>query len=406
MTVSQGIRKITVFKRQTGLGVVASGSGGQIIRRRTAVFQAPRDTFESDEIVSHHQSTGIGYGLKHATGRLESLMSPGTFSQFLESMLERAFAAIAAISGLSVTIAGTGPTWTITANAGTPFLTGGFKIGDVLRLSVGALNAANINKNLWIQGVTPTVLTVRTLNGSVLVAEGPIVGTTLTIFGKKTFVPLTGHLDHYYTFEEWYSDNGRSEVFQDVRVGNIAVGLPSTGNATLGFDLVGLKRTLAGTQALTTPSVETTTPILTSVNGAISINGVVQNVITALNFTIGNAAADMGAVVGTNLSPDVQKGRVRVSGQFTALFDSATLQTLFDAETPIALHSVVAATSADAASFQRYSLGRIKLTGDAPDDGEKGIVRTYPFTAEINGAGGAALADDQTIITIQDSDVP
>jgi hypothetical protein len=49
-------------------------------------------------------------------------------------------------------------------------------------------------------------------------------------------------------------------------------------------------------------------------------------------------------------------------------------------------------------------MGRIKITGDAPDDGEKNIMRTYPFTAEINGSGGAALAWDQTIITVQDSD--
>jgi hypothetical protein len=142
------------------------------------------------------------------------------------------------------------------------------------------------------------------------------------------------------------------------------------------------------------------------VNGVLLVNGVLQSVVTALNFTIANGAADMGAVVGTNLSPDVQKGRVRVSGQFTALFDSASLQTLYDSETAIALHSVVAASADAAASFLRYSLGKIKLTGDTPDDGEKGIVRTYPFTAEINGAGGAALADDQTIISIQDSDVP
>jgi hypothetical protein len=405
MAVAQGIRKITVMKRQVGLGTPASGSGGQIMRRRTSVFQAPRDTFESDEIVSHHQATGIAYGLKHATGRLEGLMSPGTYSQWMESMLEKNFVSGVTVAGASITIAGTGPTWTVTRAAGS-FLTDGFKIGDVVRLSVGALNAANINKNLWVQGVTALVLTVRTLNLSNLVAEGPIATTTVTAFGKKSIVPLTAHTDHYYTVEEWFADLARSEMFQDMRVGNIAVGIPATGNATLGFDLVGLKRTPSGSQVLTTPAAETTTPILSSVNGVLLVNGVLQSVVTALNFTIANGAADMGAVVGTNLSPDVQKGRVRVSGQFTALFDSASLQTLYDSETAIALHSVVAASADAAASFLRYSLGKIKLTGDTPDDGEKGIVRTYPFTAEINGAGGAALADDQTIISIQDSDVP
>jgi hypothetical protein len=40
------------------------------------------------------------------------------------------------------------------------------------------------------------------------------------------------------------------------------------------------------------------------------------------------------------------------------------------------------------------------------DDGEKQIVGTYNFTAAINGAGGAALANNQTIISIQDSQAP
>jgi hypothetical protein len=48
-------------------------------------------------------------------------------------------------------------------------------------------------------------------------------------------------------------------------------------------------------------------------------------------------------------------------------------------------------------------MSRVKIFGDDADDGKKQIVRSYPFTAEINGAGGAALANDQTICSIQDS---
>ena len=40
------------------------------------------------------------------------------------------------------------------------FLTGGFKIGDVIRLSVGTFNALNLNKNLLIVALTATVATV------------------------------------------------------------------------------------------------------------------------------------------------------------------------------------------------------------------------------------------------------
>ncbi len=49
-------------------------------------------------------------------------------------------------------------------------------------------------------------------------------------------------------------------------------------------------------------------------------------------------------------------------------------------------------------------MSAVKLFGDAIDDGEaKELIRTYPFTAQLNGSGGASLADHQTIISIQDS---
>jgi len=53
--------------------------------------------------------------------------------------------------------------------------------------------------------------------------------------------------------------------------------------------------------------------------------------------------------------------------------------------------------------FVSFTLPRVKLTGDAPDDGEKAIIRSYPFTAEYYAAGGSGVAYDQTILSVQDS---
>jgi len=399
-TIAQGTRKITVLKKQTGIGVPATGSGGQILRRRTSVFNAPRETFESDEIVSHHQSTGIGYGMKSANGKIEGLLSAGTYATPLAALLERLFAAVTAITGVSLTTAGTGP-YTLTRAAGS-WLTDGVKIGDVIRTSAAG-NANNINKNLWVVGVTALVLTVIVLNGTTLTAEGPIAAVTITVIGKKTFAPMTGHTSEYFTVEEWYADLARSELFTDMRFSQAAIGLPASGNSTISLDLVGLDRSLSAVQQLTTPTAETLTGVMPSVNGLLYLNGVQQSVVTGVQFTIGNNAANVGAVVGSKNSPDVARGRIRVSGSFTAMFDSVTIQSIYDGESAVALQTVVAADKTATSDFMSWVLGRIKLTGDAPDDGEKGIVRTYPFTAEINGSGGAALAYDQTILSVQDS---
>jgi hypothetical protein len=404
VTVAQGIKKTVSYKKQGALGTPAIGAGAQFLRRKTNVFLRDVDSYESDEIVSHHQSTGVSFGLHKVTGKHEGLLSAKTYADFFAAMLEAAFAAGSTAVGASITIGGAGPSYTVTRAAGS-FLTDGFKNGDVVRLTVGALNAANISKNLWVLSVTATVLTVIPLNFSSLVAEGPIAGTTVSVVNKKCKAPLTGHTKDFFTFEDWYADIVRSELWTDVRVGQMAIGLPASGNATLGMDFVGLNRTLASVQAQTAPSAETTTGIMSSVNGLVAVNGVNQVAVTGVQINVANGLADSGPVVGADVAADVSSGRIRVSGQFTALFSDATIQAIYDAETITSLQVALAADATAASDFMAFILSRIKITNDSPDDGEKAITRTYPFTAEINTAGGALLANDQTILSVQDSAV-
>lgn len=401
MAVAQGIRKQTCYGKQTGLGVPKVGAGGQILRRKTAIFTATRDMFANDEIVSHQQSTGVTYGLQKAGGKIDGLLSPATYKDLFAAALRKAFTATAAMTGLSLTIAGAGP-YTLTRGSGS-YLTDGLKVGDVVRLSVGSLNAANINKNLLVTAVVALVATVVPVNGVAMFAEGPIATTTMTVVGKKALVPLTGHTDDFFTFEEWYADLTRSEIFTDAKVAKVQVDLPSTGNATASFEVVALDRVIAGAQSFTTPATETTTAVLSALSGIIYVNGSKVSNITGAQLTIDCGVKPVSAVLGSNFSPDMDRGRIQVSGSFSALFDSATLSSLFDTESVTSIVLVIASDPSATADFITFTMGRVKLTGDAPDDGEKSIVRTYPFTAELNSAGGAALNWDQTIITIQDS---
>lgn len=402
MAIAQGVNKITVVKKQTGLGVAASGSGGQILRRESSGNKADRDSFGNNEIAQHQQSTGVTVGLKKIAAELKGVLSPGTYSTIIASVLRKAFTATAAISGASITIAGTLGAYTLTRAAGS-YLTDGIKIGDVVRLTAGSFNAANINKNLLVTNATATVLTVAALNGSAMVAEGPIASATLSVPGKKSIVPLTGHTAEYWTVEDWYSDVSQSEKYTDIMFGGLEIGLPATGNATIGISGAGRDRTLGATQILTTPTAATVTNPLTAVSGLLIVNGVAVANVTGASIKIDGKAESMGAVVGSLVTPDVQRGVVSVSGQFTAFFQDASLSAIYDAGTSINFICVLADSTLAAADFVTFNLPMITLTGDAADDGLKGIVRTYPFVAEINASGGAALANDQTIISVQDS---
>lgn len=403
MTVAQGINKITVYKAQTGLGVPATGAGGQILRRKTSVAKTSRASYTNDEIVQHQQSTGVNLGTASSDWQFDGLLSPGTYSGLLAGLMRKVFTAVVPITGLTLTIAGAGP-YTITRGAG-DFLAGGLKVGDVIRITAGTFaNPVNRDNNCVVIAVTATVATVITLNGSTLVAEGPIATSSITVVGKKAVVPLTGHTDTLFTIEEWYADLAKSELFPDIRVGQADIGLPASGNATVKLASQGLGvRTTGAAQVLTTPTAATTSPVLTAVRGVLLVDGAKNQVVTGVTLSIKTALSQQGPIVGSNYAPDMSRGRIEVTGQFTALFDSTTLTAMFDSETLTSLVAVMAADTTNTADFVSFNMSAIKLTDASPDDGEKAIIRTYPFTAQLNAAGGSALANDQTILSIQDS---
>ena len=404
MPIAQGINKTIAYKKQTAQGTTATGSGGQLIRRETATFNQTKDTYENNEIVAHQQSTGATHGIARSAGTINGLLSGASYSALMGSLLRKDFVATSALTGLSLTIAASGSNYTITRATG-DFLTGGIKIGDVIQITAGSVNANNLNKNLVVVGVTATVLTVNVLNsGATMTAEGPIASCTITVPGKKAWIPTTGHTNDYYTFEEWYSDAVRSHVYPDLQIGMLDVAVPATGNVTAAFGLVGLgAKTESGTQSLTSPTAATTTNVMSSVAGAVYVGGVRYTNITSFSLKIDGQVNPGEAVVGSNTVGDVYRGRVKVSGSFSFVYDADTLGANFLDETATSLIAVLADARTAAANTVAFVLPRVKFFSNDADDGEKQIVRTINFTAEINGSGGASLASHQTIVSIQDS---
>ena len=405
MSVAQGISRTIAYKKQTGLGSSASGSGGTLLRRVTANLNVTKDTYENNEIVSHQQGTGFTYGIAKTGGTLNGLLSGTSWMPFIGSLLRKDPAATSAMSSLSLTIAASGSNYTVTRGSGS-FLTDGLKIGDVVQLSGGSLNSNNVSKNLVVVAIgSATVATVNVLkSGGTLTAEGPIASCTMTVMGKKSWVPTSGHTNDYYTVEDFDSDLTLSRVYPDVQIGQLEVAMPATGNVTSNFTLVGLGAvSKGGSQILTSPSAAPTTAVFGAVAGAVYVGGTRYGTITSLNITINGNVTQGEATIGSNTIADVQRGRIVVTGSFSAVFDAETLATPFDNETATSLIMVLADARTDAANTMAFVMSSVLISSTDRDDGEKQLVGTYNFTAQINGAGGAALANNQTIISVQDS---
>lgn len=412
MPAASGIYKQVAYKINAGaFGAAPGQASGQLLRRVQSTVDLQKDTYQSQEIRPDFQIADFRHGVRRVAGQISGELSCKTYADFFAMALKRDFTAGVSEAAVGLTIAaGAGSTWTVTRSAGN-FLTAGWKVGRVTRLSVGSLNAANINKNLLLVGLTATVATVIVLNGSAMVPEGPITGCTLTEIGKSTWIPQTGHTDKDVGIEHYYADLVQSELFLGCKVDKVALNLPPTGMATIAMDVMGQdladtasKRggVATTTQYFTAPTAVTSTGVLAAVNGVLRAGGATVATLTGLSIEIDpNFSGD--PVVGSNVIPQLFAGKVMVSGQFTAYFDSVALRDAFVNETEIDLIGVFTADNTATSDFIAFSLPRIKVGGASKSDSDTAIIQTFPFQALMNVNGGTGTATEKTTICVQDS---
>ena len=402
MPISLGLSKLVAIKAESTYGTLPTAASAQLLRRVKSEVNLAKETYASNELRTDFQIADFRHGVRRVEGSLSGELSPGTYKDFFSYALKRDWAAVTAIASASITITGTGPTYTLARAAGS-WLTDGVKNGSVIRLSVGTFNAANVNKNLLVIDIaSATSLTVLVLNGSALVAEGPIASSTVTIVGKTNFVPTTSHTDRSFSLEHWFADNNLSERYTGCKINKIAMALPPSGMATADFAIVGQNVSTAATQYFTSPTAVTTTAPLAAVNGVIRVAGSTLASVTGLSLDI-SPAYDGEPVVGSNVLPQLFAGMVNVTGQMTVFFEDATLRDAFYNESEIELIAALTSDNTAAADFISIAIPRIKLGGASKDDTMQGIKATIPFQALLNTAGGTGVKTERTTIWMRDS---
>jgi hypothetical protein len=394
------------YKVESAYGTIPTPlTGSQAIRRVEFSPDLSKDTYQSNELRIDQQVADFRHGARRASGTLKGELSPKAYADFLAALLRKAWATTTSLTGLSSTLAidGAHPDYTL---SGTGFLTGNtVKAGDVIRITAGTWTD-QINVNLLVKDVTSaTSLKVTPLNGKTLTPAGPIAGTTITIVGKKVWVPATGHLDLSYTIESWFSDLVKSEMYTGMKPVRAALSLPSTGMATIDMEFAGQNVTTYSAEQFTSPTAAPAFGVAAAVNGLLTYGGTRQTAVRDLSINI-NGNFGGSPVVGSNAVPFQFPGRVTVDGQFTAFFDSTTLRDAFLAETEAALTVVLSSDNQDTSDFIGITLPRIKVGSASKNDAQDGIVQTFSFQALYQATGGSGNKFDQTTISIQDSQAP
>lgn len=408
-TIATGVFKKLAIKKQAGLNQkAAAGAAGssRYMRRVTSTLDLNKANYSSQEILESQQVRDMRHGVKSVAGSISGEVSVGGYQQPFESVCRQVVQAAATTGAIAnVTAAVTvGAQGTFTRAAGS-FLVDGFKIGDVVRCAGWATTGVPNNAhNFIIINLTALVMTVLALDGVAIGPKAAGDNVTITVAGKKTWMPATGQTRDYYTIEHWFGDINQSEQFVDCVFTGFTVNLPPTGMATVEFPVMGLDMQTGVAQYFNAPQAAPSGGILAAVNGALIVNGAVAGVVTGLSIVVAGQHSAPGGVVGSNVDPDIFPGVLMVTGQMTVLFTDATYRDAFLNETEMSIAAAFTASNLPAAGFTSFVMSRIKYTGATKNDGNAGLTLTMPYQALENVNGGAAVANLATTLSIQDSD--
>jgi hypothetical protein len=231
--------------------------------------------------------------------------------------------------------------------------------------------------------------------------RGPwTTGTVSPAAPGRLWVPQTGHTDDSFTFEEWRKDITESRVFVGVKVTQAAVSVQPNGMATVNFSLMGqdMDSTIGTAQYFTAPTALADNEPASGAIGEIAVDGSAVAVVTSADFTV-NGNASVGEVIGAAVTPDVFRGTLTVTGNFTLYHkDKALLQKYLDEDT-IAL--AIKLDEPNGTDYIKFSMPRITITSYTSEDVNGGVTAQCAFNADINDAG--ADAEAKSILKIEDT---
>lgn len=395
MGLQTGTGLIIAYKKEVTFGVLpANDATAKQLRRTRFGLSMTKDAIKSTEIRRDRQRPAARHAMRRTGGDIEGELSLGTYADFIGSGLLRAFAAVPSLSALTnVTASATAPQFVRAAGS---WITDGLRVGMTIRQAGWTTTAtANNGKNFTIIALTATNMTVA----ETVAAKASGDSVVVSIPGKSTYVPLTGHTNDSYAFEQWAPDATQSRRFLGQRVGGLKFSAPANDKAMLTTTFMGQDRATAGTQYFTSATAAGTSQMQTGLIGTVYVNGVALGTLTSFELTTSNGL-DVVPVVGSPLTPDVFPGSVDVTGSFSVLWQDATVDGYFDLETEVPVMLQLRDSVSTACDFINLVMPANKISGGDAPDAEKAIVQSFSFSARV---GDGSNGFEATTLFVQDS---
>lgn len=397
--MSQTAQNISVrVKAQSALGTRATGASGfELPIVPSDGLRGAKVAIESPEVRSDGMTTLGRHGSRSVAGSFGTVLRVGAPNTLLAALLRTtetiAFqvtqAAMTSITTTTNTIVGAAGSW----------ITQGVRAGDFVYLTNHS-TAANNNVVLPVLSVSASTITVPA--GSLTLNASADTTFELNVLARYS-QPATPAAKTYFTVEEYHQDIDQSEIFEDCFVASAAFDLPTDGTATIQWGLVGrnfFAETTGNSPVLTSPT-QFTNQNLVATDAVIIYNGTAIANLTAIQFTLDNAAATQ-PVIGSVVSPDIYPDNLRISGSLSGLRADLTHLEAFINETEFAIAIQLRETTGTPRKTFGIYLPHVKLmeAPSAPLGGSGAIVSTMNFVA---GRNPTATGELETMVQFSTS---
>ena len=389
MTIQTQVLTKIVRKKEAVFGTLPGATGAREARRVSDSLTLKKNKIQSAAIQTNAQRPMARHGGRTVDGSINFEMALGLIDDLLASIVRRDWTAVTALTGLTVVASATGPHFVRSTGS---WITDNLAVGMLVKFTGFTAGAAvNNNKLFTIIALTALEMTVA----EIVVAAGSTASIGLTVPGKITYIPETGHTNDSYMIEKFYAAVSESYRFTGQRVASVKLGLNADDKVSAEVAFMGQDRQKASVAYYTSPAAPSSGDMLVTPSGLAVINGVATKVCTNFSLDI-NGNASVGKVVGSNVSPDVFLDMIDVSGQISVYYDSGTMDDYFDQEQAISLINRL--DDGIGGAFV-MAMPVVKIFGGG-ESGDKEIIRQYDFTAGPNAAGTGA---GKSTILLQDT---
>jgi hypothetical protein len=392
-------------KRQSGLGVQASGAGASIIRTIGGNgAKLTKASTASAEIRRDGLSTRGRHGTQKTASDYNTELSLGSHDAIFQALMRGPWDTdVLSVSQVEMTSVTTGA-HAIVATGG-DWIAKGFRAGDVVR-AANLPDAANNGKNLRLTGVTNDTLTVAETLVVNAVAD---TAFTITRPGKRLINPAI--LTPYYdTLEEYERDIGGSTVLTDFVWGNGKFSMSPNGiimfdPGGIGTGKVDVLQT--GAAPFFSGPVATTSAPMSVVDATIRFGGedLVELTSWDLSLDIQATAPDTFGSGQIKYAPDVFTGALQVGFNMTMLRKSLQILADFKNETQYSLHILAVDNTAEPKDFIALTVPNFTIGGVDPSALSKqggGRTQTITIPPALVGVDNSATGDN-SMIKIQTS---